>query len=489
MLWEVCGYLEKYLMLIDGERVESSSGEYYDVINPATEEAFSKVPAATEKDVDRAVQAAYRAFTEWSKTSLDERRKLLYAAAANVEKRASEIARLLTREQGKPLKQAEEELKNAAHVLRFFAEEIFRVYGEIIPLPTKQYESKIIWQPVGVVAAITPWNYPVQLLSWKVGAALAAGCTIVAKPPTYTPISPIKFMECVAESGFPKGVVNILTGSGRIVGEGLVRHPLVRKVSFTGSTDVGKRIMELCASNLKRITLELGGQTPMIVFADCDLDKAVKGAVRRSFRNMGQICNAINRIYVERPIFNEFVEKFVEETKKLKIGDPLEEPDVDLGPMCNKEQLNTVIQHLEDALKKGAKVLCGGKRPEGEKFKKGYWFEPTILVNVNHDMLVMREETFGPLKPVMPFDTIEQAINWANSTRYGLAAYVYTNNYRTIQVMMTELEAGNIGINNVDVATIEAPYPGWKESGLGCDLGREGLKHYLEVKHVKTFYG
>lgn len=476
-------------MFIDGEWVESSDGKYQYVINPATEEPFAQFPLATEKDVDKAVRAAYRAFREWSKTSLEERRKLLRSAADNVEKRASEIARLLTREQGKPLKQAEDELRNAAYVLRFFAEEIFRVYGEIIPLPVKNYESRVIWQPIGVVAAITPWNYPVQLLSWKVGASLAAGCTIVAKPPSYTPISPIKFIECVAEAGFPKGAVNIVTGSGKTVGETLVTHPLVRKVSFTGSTDVGKRIMSLCASGLKRITLELGGHTPMIVFADCDLDKAVKGAVRRSYRNMGQICNAISRIYVERPIFNEFVERFVEETKKLKIGDPLQDPNADLGPMCNKETFDKVIEHLEDAVKKGAKILCGGKRPEGERFKKGYWFEPTVIVNVNHDMLIMQEETFGPVKPVMPFDTVEQAIDWANSTRYGLAAYVYTNNYKTINIMSTELEAGNIGINNVDVSTTEAPYPGWKESGLGCDLGREGLKHYLEIKHIKTFYG
>jgi succinate-semialdehyde dehydrogenase/glutarate-semialdehyde dehydrogenase len=481
--------MEKYLMLIDGEWVESKSGTWEQVINPANEEPFAQVPSATKEDVDRAVQAAHRAFKEWSETSLDERRKLLYKAADIVEKRANEVARALTREQGKPLKQAAEELRNAAHVLRYFAEEIFRVYGEIIPLPQKQYESMVIWQPIGVVAAITPWNYPVQLLSWKVGAALAAGCTLVAKPPSYTPISPIMFMECLVEAGIPKGVVNILTGPGKTVGEALVTHPLVRKVSLTGSTDVGKRVMKLCADGLKRVTLELGGQTPMIVFADADLDKAVKGAVRRSFRNMGQICNAINRIYVEKKIFDEFVERFVEETKKLKIGDPLEEPDVDLGPMCNKETLEKVIEHIEDAVKKGGKIVCGGRRPDGEKFKKGYWYEPTIIVNVNHDMLIMQEETFGPAKPVMPFETIDQVIEWANSTRYGLAAYVYTNNLNTARIMARRLEAGNIGINNVDVATIEAPYPGWKESGLGCDLGREGLKHYLEVKHIKVFYG
>jgi len=481
--------MEKYPMIIDGKQVESSSGEWQNVINPATEEVFAQVPRGTKEDVDKAVQAAHRAFKEWSETSLAERKRLLYKAADIVEKRADEIARALTREQGKPLSQAANELKNAAHVLRFFADEIFRVYGEIIPLPRNDYESVLIWQPVGVVAAITPWNYPVQLLSWKVGAALAAGCTLVAKPPSYTPISPIKFIECLVDAGIPEGVVNIITGPGRTVGESLITHPLVRKVSFTGSTDVGKRIMSLAASGIKRVTLELGGQTPMIVFADADLEKAVKGAVRRSFRNMGQICNAINRIYVEKKIFDEFVERFVEQTKKLKIGNPLEEPDVDLGPMCNKETLDKVIEHVEDAVKKGGKILCGGKRPEGEKFKKGYWYEPTIIVNVNHDMLIMQEETFGPAKPVMPFESIDQVIEWANSTRYGLAAYVYTNDLNTVRTVARKLEAGNIGINNVDVATTEAPYPGWKESGLGCDLGHEGLKHYLELKHIKIYYG
>ncbi|MEN2975374.1 MAG: NAD-dependent succinate-semialdehyde dehydrogenase [Candidatus Caldarchaeales archaeon] len=475
-------------MLIDSEWVGSSDGKYENVINPATEDTIAQVPSATLGDVDKAVKAAHKAFREWSQKPLGERKDLLYKSAEIVEKRASEISRYLSMEQGKPLKQAIEELKNAANVLRYFAEEIFRVYGEIIPLPRKEYESITIWQPVGVVAAITPWNYPVQLLSWKVGAALAAGCTLIAKPPSYTPISPIKFIECLHDAGIPHGVVNIITGPGRTVGEALISHPLVRKVSFTGSTDIGKHVMELCASNLKRVTLELGGQTPMIVFEDADLEKAVKGAVRRSFRNMGQICNAVNRIFVEKKIYDKFVELFVEETKKLKIGDPLKEPDVDLGPMCNKEALSKVIEHVEDAVKKGAKILIGGKRPDGEKFKKGYWYEPTIIVNVNHDMEIMKEETFGPAKPVMPFNTINEVIEMANSTRYGLAAYVYTNNLNKAWKLSRMLDAGNIGINNVDVSTIEAPYPGWKESGIGCDLGREGLKHYLEVKHIKVYY-
>ena len=479
--------MERFLMFIDGEWVGASDGGYFGVVNPSTEEVFAKVSSCGPADVDRAVQAAYRAFREWSESSLNDRRSLLHKVADIVEKRAEEIARYLTMEQGKPIKQALNEVLNAAYALRYFTEEIFRVYGQVIPLPDKDHDSIVIWQPVGVVASITPWNYPVQLLSWKIGAALAAGCTIVAKPSSYTPISPIKFVECFAEAGVPRGVINIVTGSGKDVGEALVSHPLVRKVTFTGSTEVGRRIMALASRGLKRLTLELGNQTPMIVFADADLDLAVKGAVRRSFRNMGQICNSINRIYVQKSIYAEFVEKFVEETKKLKIGDPFD-PSTDLGPMSNKEALSKVIDHVNDAVSKGAKVLCGGKRPEGELFLKGYWYEPTILVNVNHEMKVMREETFGPVVGVMPFESTDHAIEWANQTEYGLVAYVYTNSLKLARDVAQRLEFGSVGVNNVDVTSVEAPYPAWKQSGLGHDLGRSGLMQYLEPKHIKIRY-
>jgi succinate-semialdehyde dehydrogenase/glutarate-semialdehyde dehydrogenase len=479
--------MERFFMFIDGEWVGANDGGYLKVVNPATEDVFAEVPSGGPADVDHAVKAAYRAFREWSESSLDDRRSLLRKAADIVEKRAEDIARYLTMEQGKPIKQALNEVLNAAYALRYFAEEIFRVYGHVIPLPDKGYDSIVVWQPVGVVASITPWNYPVQLLSWKIGAALAAGCTIVAKPPSYTPISPIKFMECFAEAGAPRGVVNLVTGSGRDVGEALVLHPLVRKVTFTGSTEVGRRIMALASQGLKRLTLELGNQTPMIVFADADLDLAVKGAVRRSFRNMGQICNSINRIYVQKSIYTDFIEKFVEETKRLKVGDPFD-PGTDLGPMSNKEVLNKVIEHVNDAVSKGAKVLCGGKRPEGELFLKGYWYEPTILIDVNHEMRVMKEETFGPVVGVMPFESIEQAIEWANQTEYGLVAYVYTKSLKLAHDVARRLEFGSVGVNNVDVTSVEAPYPAWKQSGLGHDLGRSGLMQYLEPKHIKIRY-
>ncbi len=281
--------------------------------------------------------------------------------------------------------------------------------------------------------------------------------------------------------------MNIVTGSARNVGETLVAHPLVRKVAFTGSTEVGKRIMSLAAQGLKRLTLELGNQTPMLVFRDADLDLAVKGAVRRSFRNMGQICNSVNRIYVEKSIYNDFLEKFVKETKKLRIDDPFD-PNTDLGPMANSEVLSKVIEHVNDAVNKGAKLLYGGKRPDGQLFRRDYWYEPTILSNTTHEMKVISEETFGPVVGVMAFESIEQAIEWANQTEYGLVAYVYTMNLKTAREVARKLEFGSIGVNNVDVTSVEAPYPAWKESGVGHELGRTGLMQYLEPKHIKIHY-
>lgn len=474
-------------MIIGGKRVtESGTGKYINVVNPATEEVIAQVPAASEDQVDAAVQVAWKAFEKWSKLSPFERARFLHKAASIVEERAEEIGRILTAEEGKPLKEAVSEVKGSAEVLRYFAEAGKRVFGEIIPLDKANLQSIVIRQPIGVVAAITPWNYPVQLLAWKVAAALAAGCTVVAKPPSETPLSPLQFLACFLDAGLPEGVVNGVTGAGSVVGKSLILHPLVRKVSFTGSTEAGKKVMEYCASGVKRVSLELGGQSPLIVCADADLEKAVKGGVRRSFRNMGQVCNSINRIYVEKSIYETFVEKFVAETKKLRIGNGLTNPDVDLGPMVSLEALEKVKEHIEDAVKKGAKVLCGGKKPEGEQYAKGYFFEPTVVVDVTHDMLIMKEETFGPAVGIMPFEDLKDAIAWSNATRYGLAAYVYTSSLEKARTICLGLECGNIGLNNVDVATIYAPYTGWKESGFGTDLGPEGILSYLEMKHIKV---
>jgi len=473
-------------MLINGEWVDSFSGEYLEVANPATEEIFAEVSCASSEDVKKAVEAAQTAFSLWAKLSPAERANYLYKAGEIILQKSGQIARTLTTEQGKPLKEAEGEVKGSASVIRYFAEEVQRIYGDVIPNKEACIKSLVIRQPIGgVVAAITPWNYPVQLLAWKVGAALAAGCTIVAKPSSETPLSPLEFLGCFKDAEVPAGVVNGVVGSGKVVGEALIKDPGVKKVAFTGSTEAGKRVMSVCSEGLKKVSLELGGQSPLIICADADFDKAIKGAVRRSFRNMGQVCNAVNRIYVDQEIYDQFIEKFVEATSKLVIDNGLENPSADLGPMVSQEALDKVLEHIDDAVKKGARVVCGGERPEGEKYKKGFFFKPTILVDVNHDMLIMQEETFGPAVGVMPFKNLSEAIRLANDTRYGLAGYLYTNNVHIIRRVCEELDCGSIGINNVNVATTNVPYGGWKESGLGRELGREGLQEYMQIKHIR----
>jgi len=474
-------------MFIGGEWTLGSGSDVIEVINPATEEVFATVPKATKEDADQAVKAADDAFKTWSKTTAFYRGEILRKASDIVLKKAEEIAKFMTQEQGKPFKEALGEVKKGAEILRYYAEEGERIYGRIIPNSEGNTESRVIYQPVGVSVAISPWNYPIELVAWKLGGALASGCTIVCKVPSETPISPISFIECILEAGVPKGVVNIITGSGSELGSVFAKNPLVKKIAFTGSTKVGKELLAHTTDTLKRVSLELGGSLPMIVTKNCNLEAAVAGATRRSFRNMGQICIAVNRIYVDETIYEEFLTKFKEAATKLTIGNGLTE-DVDLGPMCSPKGLATTKRHIEDALNKGARLVCGGKKPEGKAFEKGYFFEPTILADVNHEMLIMKEETFGPAVGVMPYKTIDEAIELANDTRYGLAAMVYTNDLSEADRLSKELQAGNVAINNPDPGVINAPYGGWKDSGIGHEHGPEGLYEYLNIKHIRVKY-
>ncbi len=471
-------------MLIGGEWTKGTKGEKLEVRNPATGEIFAAVPAASENDVGKAVDSADEAFKNWSRLTPFQRGAYLRKAADNILKNADEIARLMTSEQGKPVGEALGEVKKGAGILAYYAEEGERIFGRIIPTSEPGIESRVIYQPVGVAAAISPWNYPIELLAWKLGGALASGCTVVCKLPSQTPISPISFIKCIIDTGIPKGVINVLTGPGSKLGPLLAHNSKVKKVAFTGSTAVGKQVLADCAGTLKRVSLELGGSLPMIVCKDCDIDAAVAGAVRRSFRNMGQICIAINRIYVDKDIYTVFLEKIKKATEELTIGNGLVD-DCDLGPMCTKEGLETVQRHIIDGTKKGARLLCGGKKPEGTKYEKGYFFEPTILADANHNMLVMQQETFGPLIGVMKFDNTEQAIKLANDTPYGLAAIVYTNSLKLAEKFSREIDAGNIAINNPDAGVINAPYGGWKQSGFGHEHGSEGLYEYLNIKHIR----
>lgn len=470
--------------LIGGYWTDGNNEDRLGVTNPANGRIIVTVPKASKEDVDSAVDAADRAFLDWSRLTPFKRGEYLRKASLIVMEHAEEIARIMTSEQGKPFAEALGEVKKGAEILRYYAEEGERVYGRIIPNAEPGVESRVIYQPIGVAAAISPWNYPIELLAWKLGGALASGCTIVCKLPSETPLSPLAFIRCVVEAGVPDGVVNALTGAGSAIGPILLNNPKVKKVAFTGSTAVGKQVLADSVSTLKKVSLELGGSLPMIVCADCDIDAAVAGAVRRSFRNMGQICIAINRIYVDRKIYDVFLDKFAEQTKKLTIGDGLAD-ECDLGPMCTAAGIETTKKHIDDGLKKGASLLCGGKKPAGEKYKDGYFFEPSILAGVDHSMLVMREETFGPLVGVMPFDTIDEAVAVANDTAYGLAAIVYTNSLKLADKLSRELNAGNVAINNPDAGVMNAPYGGWKDSGFGYEHGPEGIYEYLHIKHIR----
>lgn len=472
-------------MLIDGEWVNSSSK--IEVEDPALGEVFDHVPAASDSDIEAAVQAAHRAFPGWSRLGAESRGQILDRAAVLAAQRAEEIAQLMTREQGKPLNEARGEVLKGAEILHYYAAEGTRVYGRIIPGsgsdPTTT--SYVTYEPVGVSVGISPWNYPIELVAWKVGAALVAGCTIVVKPPSLTPLSPLAFIGCLADAGAPRGVVNAVLGSGAQAGPALIRHPLVKKVAFTGSTEVGREVMRQCSESMKKVSLELGGQCPLIVSKACRLADAVKGAARRSFRNMGQICISINRIYVQEEIYREFLDAFVAAAARLTIANGLEKPDADLGPMANKAGREKTMRHVADAISKGAHAAFGGKVPEGKAFEKGYFYMPTILTDVTHDMLVMREETFGPVVGVMPYRTLDEAIEYANATPYGLAAYAYTEDLGETDELASRLRVGNVAINNPDAGVINAPYGGFKESGTGYEHGPEGLAQYLLAKHVR----
>ncbi len=473
------------LMLIGGEWCGSSDGSVLSVYNPADGSEIGTVPAATEEDILRAVEAAKKAFSDWGSRTPHERGKILRRAADCVERHVDEITTLLTMEQGKPFDEAKGEVKKGVATLRYYAEEGERIYGRIIPNEAgNDYVSHVIYQPVGVVGCISPWNYPIELMAWKVGASVASGCCCILKVPSETPLSPIRFVEAMLEADIPAGVINVVSGRGSKIGNWLVQNPTVKKLAFTGSTNVGKTIMEKSASTLKRISLELGGSEPMIIMKDADLDAAVKGATRRTWRNMGQICIAVNRIYVERCVYEEFLEKFKKSTEALTIGNGLTDK-CDLGPMCTAKGIETAKRHIQDALDKGARLVCGGSKPEGEQYEKGFYFKPTILADVNHDMLVMTEETFGPVVGVMPFDTVDEAIALANDCVYGLASIAYTSSLSLASRFARELNSGNVAINNVDAGVINAPYGGWYDSGFGHEHGPEGLYEYLNIKHVR----
>ncbi len=474
---------ESLKLFINGDWIPSASGEVFNVLDPATGEVVGTAASASEADVSRAIEAAHAAFKVWSKVTPPDRGKVLKKAAALARQRADELGKLLTLEQGKPLKEAVGEIKASADALEFFGEEGWRIEGDLMPANKPNRRDFVLKQPLGVVVTISSWNYPVLLMTWKLGPALVTGNTVVAKPPTETPLAVSRFIALIAEAGAPAGAVNIVTGRGSVLGRPLVQHPLTAKVAITGQSETGKKVMQWASTGLKQVSLELGGHTPLIVFQDADLGKAVEGGVLRSFRNMGQICNAVNRIYVQNPVLERYVEMFVRETRKLTIDHGLNNPD--LGPMCTRGGIDKTRAHIEDAVARGARLLCGGKPPSGTKYEKGFFFEPTVLADVNHGMLVMREETFGPVAPIMGFNTLDDAINLANDSPFGLVAYVYSNDLKTVLRVSEELECGTVGVNNVAGGEFPYPYAGWKQSGLGVENSRYATEGYLHLKHVR----
>ncbi|HSD58740.1 MAG TPA: NAD-dependent succinate-semialdehyde dehydrogenase [Methanotrichaceae archaeon] len=474
--------MHKSQMLINGELVASLSGKVEIIRNPANQEPVAEVSVGSREDARLALEAAKAAFPEWSRTTSALRADLLHEAARLVRKRSEDIARLLTMEMGKPLKGSRLEILASADTLDYYAEEGRRNFGQWIT--SSNSRSIVIRQPVGVCALITPWNFPVDLLAWKVGPALAAGCTLVAKPPSKAPLAATEFIKTVNEAGLPPGTVNAVHGPGSEVGAELVENPISRKIAFTGETSTGKWIMEKAAKYIKRVSLELGGQSPFIVCADADLEKAAAACAQRAFNNMGQICISVNRIYADEKVADEFTSRLLERTRRFKIGSGLEN-DVDLGPMASEAQRQKTKEHVADALQKGAKLLYGGSEPEGREYEKGFFFLPTVLSDANHSMKVMREETFGPVAPIMRFKTLDEALVLANDTEYGLAAYVFTESLKTAIYAAERLEAGGVGVNVNSVVDMQAPFGGWKQSGFGRELGHYGLESYMEIKHIR----
>ncbi|MCF1504801.1 NAD-dependent succinate-semialdehyde dehydrogenase [Afifella sp. H1R] len=472
-------YWKREANLIGGEWVGADSGETIDVTNPATGETIGTIPKCGKAETERAIEAAAEAFESFKKTSADERAKLLRALHDAIMDNQDALAELLTLEQGKPLTESRGEVGMSAAYVLWFAEEARRVYGDLIPSPWKDRRIMVTKQPVGVIGAITPWNFPSSMLSRKIGPAIAAGCTAVVKPATQTPYSGLAWGALCEEVGIPKGVVNVVTGSAKDIGAALMESPKVRKVTFTGSTDVGKVLIRQSADTVKKVSMELGGNAPFLVFDDADIDRAVAGGIAAKFRNSGQTCVCTNRFYVQAGIYDRFAEKFAEAAKGLKVGSGLEE-GTQQGPLIDDNAVAKVEELIGDAVDKGGKVIAGGKRHE----LGGTFFEPTVIADAKPDMRFSKEEIFGPVSPLFKFETEEEAVALANDTEYGLACYFYTQDLGRAFRVSEGLDYGLVGVNEGVITTEVAPFGGVKESGLGREGSKYGIDDYLEIKYV-----
>ena len=465
---------------VDGAWASAASGKTFDVFNPATEERIATVPDFDKQDTRQAVDAAVRAFPEWAGKTATERQKILERWYELIVENVDELAAILTLEQGKPHKEAKGEILNGAGFIKWYAEEGRRIYGDIAPSNQDDQRIVVLKQPVGVSAMITPWNFPSSMITRKVSAALAAGCPAIIKPAELTPLSALALGVLAAEAGLPNGVLNIVTGDAATVGDVLTSHPEIQKFSFTGSTAVGKKLMAQCATTVKKVSFELGGNAPFIVFKDADLDKAIDGVVTSKFRNAGQTCICANRIFVHEDIYETFLERFTKKTADLKLGQGQEDA-VDIGPMISQDAVKKTKEILDDALEKGAVLQHGGnlRGDLGPQF-----LEPAVITNVDSSMRCFNEEIFGPVAAVYPFSSTQEVVKLANDTEYGLAAYIYTQDLETAWRVPEALEYGMVGVNSSLLSTPQAPFGGVKMSGIGREGSKYGLEEYVETKYL-----
>jgi succinate-semialdehyde dehydrogenase / glutarate-semialdehyde dehydrogenase len=473
-----------YRMMIDGELVDSDDGGTFSVTNPATGEEIATVPNATLDDLKRAIDSADRALVSWRQTTAGERAKILRAAAAGIRAETDHIAGVMTDEQGKPLAEAKGEVEYAASFLDWFAGEAERIYGQTLPPLAADKRILVLRQPVGVTAAITPWNFPAAMMTRKLGPALAAGCTSIVKPASATPLTAIEIVRIMHEAGVPAGVVNLITSRRTAdVADMLFHDPRVRKISFTGSTEVGKDLIRASADQVKRLSLELGGHAPFIVFEDADLEAALDGTIASKFRNAGQTCICANRIYVQRSIHKAFIDGLAKRVAALAVGNGRGD-GIQVGPLIDERAVDKADQHVRDAVAKGATLISGGSALTDGDYASGSFYAPTLLDGVTPEMQIFSEETFGPVAGVTVFDTEEEVVRSANDSVYGLSAYFYTRDYARLLRVAESLDYGIVGANDALPSNAKAPFGGMKESGFGREGGPQGIDEYLEVKYV-----